>query len=179
LSDALAVGLHLAAIREAAEECSVQLSLGDLVPWSRWVTPRQASLMNKRFDTRFFVAGLPHAQEAVHDNFETTHSIWLTPELALSRYWAGEFAMAPPQIMTLVHLRRWTRLSEVMQAARTMPTPTIEPEPFDEGGCRVICYPGDARHSVAEQRLPGPTRLTFRNKRFEPPTGSLAELLSA
>ena len=46
--------------------------------------------------------------------------------------------------------------------------PVIQPEPLDIDGARVICYPGDARHSVREQALPGPTRLCYRNKRFEP-----------
>jgi 8-oxo-dGTP pyrophosphatase MutT (NUDIX family) len=177
LSHALAVGLHLAAVREAAEECGVQLGLDALVPWSRWVTPRQASLMNKRFDTRFFVAALPPAQEAVHDNFETTASEWMTPRQALTRYWVGEFDMAPPQIMSLVQLNRFVRADDVLHTARSAETPTIEPEPFDEDGCRTICYPGDSRHSVVNARLPGPTRLTFRNRRFEPPGGTLAELL--
>ena len=47
----------------------------------------------------------------------------------------------------------------------------IEPEPFDHEGMRIICYPGDAAHSVGERALPGPTRLCFRNKRFEPVDG--------
>jgi hypothetical protein len=38
-------------------------------------------------------------------------------------------------------------------------------------GTRVICYPGDAQHSIRERALPGPTRLCYRNKRFEPVDG--------
>jgi hypothetical protein len=45
------------------------------------------------------------------------------------------------------------------------------PEAFNEAGERVICYPGDAQHSVAERALPGPSRLFWRNKRFEPAQG--------
>jgi len=179
LSDVLAVGLHLAAMREAAEECGVQLALDALVPWSRWVTPRQASLMNKRFDTRFFVAALPGTQQAVHDDFETTASEWMTPRDALARYWAGEFDMAPPQIMSLVHLNRLAAVDEVLALARYSATPTVQPEPFDEDGMRVICYPGDPQHSQSVAVMPGPTRLMFRRKRFEPPSGTLDELLTA
>ena len=39
--------------------------------------------MNKRFDTRFFVAVVPGDQVARHDDFETTESIWLSPREAL------------------------------------------------------------------------------------------------
>ena len=156
----------------------VRLAVSGLVPWSRWVTPRQASLMNKRFDTRFFLAAMPTAQEAVHDDHETTHSEWMTPRDALTRYWGHEFAMAPPQIMSLVQLARHASVASALAEAATRLPPTIEPEPFDEDGMRVICYPGDERHTVAQPVMPGPTRLMFRNKRFEPASGTLAELLA-
>ncbi len=156
----------------------VRLAVSGLVPWSRWVTPRQASLMNKRFDTRFFLAAMPTAQEAVHDDHETTHSEWMTPRDALTRYWGHEFAMAPPQIMSLVQLARHGSVASALAEAATRLPPTIEPEPFDEDGMRVICYPGDERHTVPHPVLPGPTRLMFRNKRFEPTSGTLAELLA-
>jgi hypothetical protein len=38
-------------------------------------------------------------------------------------------------------------------------------------GTRVLCYPGDERHPVAQRALPGPTRLHYRDKRFEPAGG--------
>jgi len=47
----------------------------------------------------------------------------------------------------------------------------IHPEPFEDQGIRVICYPGDERHSVTERALPGPTRLHYRERRFEPAGG--------
>jgi hypothetical protein len=133
--------------------------------------------MNKRFDTRFFLAAMPENQTAEHDDHETTHSEWMTPRDALARYWAHEFAMAPPQIMSLVHLNGHASVDSVMRQAANRLPPVIEPEPFDEDGMRVICYPGDARHPVPSVVLPGPTRLMFRNRRFEPPSGSLNELL--
>ena len=43
-------------------------------------------------------------------------------------------------------------------------------------GQRVICYPGDPRHTLREPAWPGPTRLVYRNRRFEP-EGGLAALL--
>lgn len=156
----------------------VRLAVSSLRPWSRWITPRQASLMNKRFDTRFFLAAMPDAQQAVHDDHETTHSEWMTPHDALTRYWAHEFAMAPPQIMSLVQLSRHASVASALAEAATRLPPTIEPQPFDEDGMRVICYPGDERHPVSHPALPGPTRLMFRNKRFEPASGTLAELLA-
>ena len=196
-----ATGLYVAALREAFEESRVLFShdsasaqaallqdkakpfnqmLADLqvrlqtrnvLPWSRWITPRMPSITNKRFDTRFFVAAVPHEQEATHDNHEATESVWLAPRTALEQYWERRIELAPPQIMSLAHLARYTSVNSVMQAARAQLPPVILPETFDEAGTRVLCYPGDPAHSVRQQALPGQTRLMYRNKRFEPVDG--------
>lgn len=196
-----ATGLYVAALREAFEESRVLFSddrasafsallqskdkpfnqmLSDLnvrlqtrhvLPWSRWITPRMPSITNKRFDTRFFVAAVPHDQEATHDNHEATESVWLRPRTALEQYWERQIELAPPQIMSLAHLARHPDVESVMQAARMQRPPLILPETFDEAGTRVLCYPGDPAHSVATRALPGATRLVYRNKRFEPVDG--------
>jgi hypothetical protein len=79
--------------------------------------------------------------------------------------------MAPPQIMTLAHLSRFADVASVLQHAGKTAPPLVAPEPFDDAGQRVICYPGDPRHSLAQVAMPGPTRLRFRNRRFEPEQG--------
>ena len=198
---ATAVGLYVAALREAFEESrvlftqdaavaraalqhqqatafnqmladlAVRLQTRNVLPWSRWITPRMPSVSTKRFDTRFFITTVPAEQEASHDNHELTESVWLPPRTALEQYWNGEIQLAPPQIMSLAHLARHATVQSVMDSARSAPPPLILPETFDEGGTRVLCYPGDPAHSVSARALPGPTRLLFRNKRFEPAEG--------
>jgi len=150
---------------------ALRLQTRNVVPWSRWITPLTPSVTNKRFDTRFFVAAVPGGQIASHDNFETTESIWLSPRHALQQYWDRQIELAPPQIMSLAHLSRHAGVDSVLAEARGRRPPVIQPEPFEHEGSRVICYPGDARHSVREQALPGPTRLSYRNRRFEPDAG--------
>ena len=76
--------------------------------------------------------------------------------------------------MTLAHLARFADVASVLHSARTHAPALIAPEPFDDQGERVICYPGDVRHSVATAAMPGPTRLRFRNRRFEPEQGFAA-----
>lgn len=147
-----------------------------LVPWSRWITPRLASVTRKRFDTRFFVARAPADQEAQHDDHEATEAVWLTPREALQRYWDGAIDLAPPQIMSLSQLARHTRVDALLAAARQAGPALVQPEPHDHEGVRVICYPGDARHSVREPVWDGPTRLLHRNGRFEPEGGLVALL---
>jgi len=159
-----------------ASDLGLALKLSALLPWSRWITPRQPSVSNKRFDTRFFVALAPPQQAIVACARETTEVVWMTPRAALERYWSGEIDLAPPQIMSLSHLNRLGGVDAVLAWACTRPPAMIAPEPFDEEGVRVICYPGDPAHSQRGAVWPGPTRLRFRNRRFEP-EGGLDELL--
>ena len=157
---------------DVLQSAGLRVDTQHLAPWSRWITPVQPSVTNKRFDTRFFVAVLPAGQQPVHDNIEAIDSVWLSPMDALTRYWAGGLPLAPPQIMTLVSLLPHADTASVLQAAKRQVPPLILPEPFDdEDGVRTLCYPGDVRHSVSKRALPGPTRLRFVAGRFEPTTG--------
>lgn len=159
---------------------SLRLDTTSLQPWSRWITPRVPTVMNQRFDTRFFVAAMPDGQHACHDNVESTDGIWLSPRDALQQYWDGAIALAPPQIMTLAQLSHYTSVRQILDCTLAHPPAHMAPEPFeDDNGIRVTCFPGDPRHSVRERRMPGPTRLLFRNRRFEPPGGFDALFLPA
>ncbi len=152
-------------------EMNLRLQTSSLAPWSRWITPFRPSFMNKRFDTRFFVAAAPAGQIATHDNFEATESVWLKPRLALEQQRDGLIEMAPPQIMTVAHISRFATVAAAMADARARTPRVILPHPLDVDGTRVICYPGDAEHPVKERAMPGPTRLRYRNKLFEPMDG--------
>jgi len=150
---------------------ALRLAASWLQPWSRWITPIVGGVIRKRFDTRFFLAPVPEGQTAAHDNHEATESAWLTPRAALRQYWDGLIELAPPQIMSLAHLARYESVESAMAQARLRPPPLIQPEAFEHEGARVVCYPGDDRHSVREQAWPGLTRLHYRNRRFEPADG--------
>ena len=164
-------------MRHALDAAGWRLDVSSLHPWSRWVTPRRPSVTNRRFDTRFFVAALPPGQSAQHDGREITESTWMQPHLALQSYWHGLIDLAAPQIITLQHLARFSVTDQVMEHAACNRPRVIHPEPFEQGGHRVTCYPGDPRHSDPQPAWEGPTRLTFRNGRFEP-DGGLDALLN-
>jgi len=156
---------------EVLSRMALRLHTRSVVPWSRWITPKVPSVMNKRFDTRFFVSAVPSDQVARHDEHETTESAWLRPRAALEQYRDGRIELAPPQIMSLAHLSHHSTVDSVLREARGRRPPVIRPESFEQGGERVICYPGDERHSMHERALPGPTRLHYHNQRFEPLEG--------
>ena len=159
------------AFDEVLTHMQLRLHTRSLAPWSRWITPVMPSVMSKRFDTRFFVAAVPTGQVATHDNHEATESVWLQPRAALEQHRDGLIELAPPQIMTLAHLSRFGSVQQAMADARSRTPPIIQPEPFEADGTRVICYPGDERHSVKARAMPGPTRLHYRGKLFEPVEG--------
>lgn len=156
---------------EALTQIALQLDGSELLPWSRWITPRVPMVTNKRFDTRFFVAPMPPGQTAEHDNREAIESLWIRPRDALQQYWAGGIALAPPQIMTLAHLSHYPTVGQLLAVRQKCGPALIAPEPFESGDGRIVCYPGDERHSDPGRAMPGPTRLAFRKGRFEPPGG--------
>src|ERR1700722_2193943 len=83
-----------AAVREAAEEASLDLDPSDLVPFSFWVPPLGGP---KRFATWFFLAEVPNDGNAVVvDQVEIHRSEWMTPATAIDRVNAAQMNMAPP-----------------------------------------------------------------------------------
>jgi len=157
--------------RAALAAAGVRLATAALQPWSRWITPRNPPVGTPRFDTRFFLARLPDGAQARHDAFEVSDSAWLTPREALTRYWARDIDLIPPQLMGLAQLARHTTVASAWAEAQRRLPPCILPETFDDGGHRAMCYPGDERHPVRERALPGPTRLRLVGGRFEPYDG--------
>ncbi len=160
----------------AMTQLGLPLQTSSLRPWSRWITPRVPSVINRRFDVRFFVALVPAGQEVLHDDHEVTETVWLTPEAGLRQYWSGDIGLVPAQILSLSQLQQHATAADAMKAASTRLPPLVEPEPFEHEGQRMICYPGDPRHPVTRPFWVGPTRLIYRNNRFEP-EGGLAALL--
>lgn len=167
-----AASFFVAACRETLEETGVLVQARDLIPLSRWITPKTPAMMRRRFDTRFFIACLPaDAAAATHDGQEADASAWYTPREALERYHDREIMLAPPQIMTLAGLVGPSNYADLRERLRGHVPRLIEPKSFEEQGQRLIVYPGDPRHPVRERAMLGPTALVYRNERFEPEAG--------
>ena len=112
-----------AAVREAAEEASLQLDPSGLVPFSFWVPPLGAP---KRFATWFFLIEVPNeGNDVVVDQMEIHRSEWMTPAAAIARVNAAQMTMAPPTFATLWWLKDQTHLQGAMAAAASR-----EPERF-------------------------------------------------
>ena len=69
------LGLH-----ELCDLESLRLATDAIRYVSHWITPKGEV---RRFDTRFFLARAPQAQDPLHDDGETIESLWVSPTEAL------------------------------------------------------------------------------------------------
>ena len=116
---------------------------------SHWITPIGES---RRFDTRFFVACAPPAQQPLHDDGETIASLWVEPNDALARNRRNELAMIQPTISNLEFLAPYSSTSEVLLAATKMGMPpAILPKLRTNSNGKVIgvLLPGQPGYEAA------------------------------
>ena len=133
--------------RRLVELCALEglrLATDDIHYVSHWITPIGE---RRRFDTRFFVARAPQAQEPLHDDHETIASLWVRPVDALAQAERGELAMIAPTTKNLELLLPYGTADEALSAlgARGRP-PTIRPKLRRDGEGRIeVVLPDDAR----------------------------------
>ena len=145
-----------AAVREAAEEASLDLDPSGLVPFSFWVPPLGGA---KRFATWFFLIEVRNDEsDVVVDQLEIHGSEWMTPATAIARVNAAQMAMAPPTFATLWWLRDHTDTQAATAAARSR-----EPERFStrmrtHGGVMTALWQGDVAYHDGDMDQAGPRR---------------------
>jgi 8-oxo-dGTP pyrophosphatase MutT (NUDIX family) len=120
------------------ENEGLTLAVDRLTYFSHWITPVTAP---RRYDTRFFVAVAPEGQEALPDNVEAIHHVWVNPALAVKRHRAGEFKMRTPTIRTLEQFAGFGSAHELIEALSKQPAiPAILPR-IGQRGERLL--PGE------------------------------------
>ena len=192
LDPAVAMALHVAAIRETFEESGVLLGAtgpGVSLPALRRAllsgTPfllamRDAravldaaalvpyarwitpAVEKRRFDARFFLARAPDGMVASHDAGETVAGAWVTPRHAVAAHLDGRLELPPPTLRTLEALSAFRSVDEACDDARRRPPPVIRPVFKDLEGRWVLALPGDPEHPERAQIIAGPTRFTRR-----------------
>ena len=114
---------------------------------SHWITPLGEP---RRFDTRFFIARAPEAQEPLHDDNETIASLWVSPIEALERHARGDLAIISPTTSNLQFLAPHGTTTDALNAAKKIGTPTaILPKLKTDAEGKVIgiTMPGDADYN--------------------------------
>lgn len=111
-----------------------------LHPFSRWITP---IVSPRRYDTRFFVAQMPHGQTPLHDAQETTDSAWIGPGEALSRYRAGSFPLVYATEKHLERLAKYRSIEQLIAATATADLQPIMPRVVKKDGHTDFLLPGE------------------------------------
>ena len=132
---------RVAAVREAEEEAGILIrDPGELVEFSRWITPAQVKI---RFDTRFYLAPAPDGAEPRADGAETVDLAWFTPEGALEAYRREEIVLVFPTIKTLEQLTPFDTAAGLLEWARGREVVAIEPQVVVEGEVARVVLPGE------------------------------------
>ena len=134
------------AVREAEEEASLTLDPDTLVPFSRWITPRQVKV---RFDTHFFVAPTPADAEPACDGEECVDLRWIAPAGALEAGRRDELLLVFPTIKHLEQLANFGSVDELVAHARSRRVQPVEPRVLVDGGVAQVLLPGEPGYDDA------------------------------
>ncbi len=134
-------GYKACATRELREEANIELGeAGELVLFSRWITPE---VVSRRFDAWFFLALAPAHTSPEADGVETTDSGWFEPQAALHAQAAGELALAFPTIKQLESLVRFRTSREAIEAYRDHSVEVVLPKVIGNPEEFRVVLPGD------------------------------------
>jgi 8-oxo-dGTP pyrophosphatase MutT (NUDIX family) len=103
---------------EVINSRSYILQFSKLYRWGRWITPE---LMQKRYDTLFFISIVPEDTCCRPDSVEVTESIWIAPEDALKGNLIGEIPLSPPTLVTLHELMQIEGIHQLQEEIQGRP----------------------------------------------------------
>ncbi|MDR7301740.1 NUDIX hydrolase [Haloactinomyces albus] len=125
-------------------EAGLVLRADLLRPWSNWVTPEVES---RRYDTRFFLAAMPHGQRADAVTTEVTNAYWSTPNDALEDWKSGHCGLLPPTWMTLTELAGYGSVASALAVDRVVGK--VVPRVVRRDGRWRVVLPGEPGYGDA------------------------------
>jgi len=141
-----------AAVREAKEECGLDVEPSAVVPFSHWTPPPGAP---RRYATWFFLAPVPEG-EVVVDGAEIEDHRWLSPAEVLEQRDRGEVDLAPPTWMTLHALVTARDVPQALAQAAARSFVRYETHWSGVDGGAVAMWEGDAGYATSDPDVEGP-----------------------
>jgi len=131
---------------DALIDNGLSIDLSAMTEVARFITPLGPP---RRFDTRFFVAAAPAAQEASPDEEEVVEHRWITPANAIERFRADEMPLMSVTHRMLACLARYDRTSDVLAAAAER-RPAQRVRVNDPDGAYEVVLPGEPGYETAD-----------------------------
>jgi 8-oxo-dGTP pyrophosphatase MutT (NUDIX family) len=119
---------------------SLKLATDQLVYFAHWITPEERPL---RYDTRFFAAPMPAAQDAKADEHEIIGVRWLTPAEALQARGRGELSLRLPTMKNLALFDGAGSTAEALERLGGRRVAPIRPRMVTDDGKPRTLLPGD------------------------------------
>lgn len=142
-----------ASLAEMLAEHDLTLALDRLEPFSRWCPPARFK-DPRRFDARFFLAGLPaDAPEASIDAHESVRLRWDTADRFRADVASGRERAIFPTIRNLERLAQASSLDEAVALARAYPIETIMPWIEERDGQPHLCIPDHLGYPVTSEAV--------------------------
>ncbi len=116
-----------------------------LCPWAHWTTPEAEP---RRYDTRFFVAGLPDGQQPRDVGGEADQRLWLRAADAVGAARDGVLRLMPPTLAALDAVAAHDTVAAVL-AAQVAVTPVLPRLLPDGAGGLTVLLPGHPRYDDA------------------------------
>nr|WP_281721303.1 NUDIX domain-containing protein [Nitrosomonas nitrosa] len=130
---------------DIVREMGGRLSLSDMTPFARWITP---TIMPKRFDTWFYVAHAPTHQTAACDGRETVHQEWLVPSDAVELGTSRKRTIIFPTLMNLRRLAQSESAKDCIQAASRRSLAPVLPEIEQREDGPYLTLPADSGYGA-------------------------------
>ena len=131
-----------AGVREVHEEAGMTVPADALIPYSRWITPKQVAV---RFDTHFFLARAPDDAAPEVDGSECVDWGWYAPQAAIA---SDAVLLAFPTVKTLEGLAGFASADALIEWASGRTVEPVEPQVVVEGEVARILLPGDDEYSA-------------------------------
>ncbi|MBN2038673.1 MAG: hypothetical protein JW864_01430 [Spirochaetes bacterium] len=116
--------------------------------FAHWLTPEISPV---RFIARFFIANLPEGQEAIHDDMEIIHSVWLSAREALSENLKGNVFLSPPTLKTLEEISYYNTTEELFDSLKDQDIKQVLPVNIKVNGVNIIVFPCDPEYKIFKE----------------------------